>query len=156
MSNVNNRRKLSFSFSVFLVVLLSIVSITYGTISSSANTNNLQTQKEKSSLTDLYVGKVFTNLTGNNQVDFLTNNLATFLNGNDNGQTAGINSIEANSNIDISAPSATFIVTRSDDRNVACNSGVDCSLLEAVNAANATTANDTINFASGLTTLTLV
>jgi len=38
-------------------------------------------------------------------------------------------------------------VTRTDDRNATCVSGVDCSLREAVNAANASATNDTINFA---------
>jgi len=32
---------------------------------------------------------------------------------------------------------STFTVTRTDDRNAACVSGVDCSLSEAVTAANA-------------------
>jgi hypothetical protein len=49
----------------------------------------------------------------------------------------------------------TFTVTRSDDRNAICASGVDCSLREAVSAANAAATNDTINFAAGLTTVTL-
>jgi hypothetical protein len=48
-----------------------------------------------------------------------------------------------------------FTVTRTDDRNTTCNSGVDCSLREAVGAANAAATDDTINFASGLTTITL-
>jgi CSLREA domain-containing protein len=46
----------------------------------------------------------------------------------------------------------TFTVTRSDDRNVVCVPG-DCSLREAINAANAL--GGKINFASGLTTVTL-
>jgi CSLREA domain-containing protein len=50
---------------------------------------------------------------------------------------------------------ATFTVTRSDDRNAVCNSGVDCSLREAVNAANVGFINDTINFAAGLSVITL-
>ena len=41
----------------------------------------------------------------------------------------------------------TLTVTNTDDRNTACVSGVDCSLREAVSVANATAANDTINFA---------
>jgi len=58
----------------------------------------------------------------------------------------------------------TLTVTRTDDRNTTCNSGVDCSLREAVNAANAATTKDTINFAipagnagctSGVCTITL-
>ena len=47
-----------------------------------------------------------------------------------------------------------FTVTRSDDRNDACVPG-DCSLREAINAANASAADDTINFASGLTIIRL-
>ena len=50
---------------------------------------------------------------------------------------------------------SSFTVTRSDDRNnAACVPG-DCSLREAVNAANASGSDDTINFAAGLTTVTL-
>lgn len=46
-------------------------------------------------------------------------------------------------------------VTRSDDRNnAACVPG-DCSLREAVNAANASPTDDTINFAPGVTRITL-
>ena len=41
----------------------------------------------------------------------------------------------------------TLTVTRTDDRNTACVTGVDCSLREAINAANAAATNDTINFA---------
>ncbi len=41
---------------------------------------------------------------------------------------------------------ATFTVTRTDDRNAVCNSGVDCSLREAVAAANVNVDADTINF----------
>jgi CSLREA domain-containing protein len=53
------------------------------------------------------------------------------------------------------ASAATFTVTRSDDRNLTCNSGVDCSLREAVKAANAAATGDVINFAAGLTNITL-
>src|SRR5688500_9432726 len=39
---------------------------------------------------------------------------------------------------------ANFVVTRTDDRNTTCVSGGDCSLREAINAANASLAvNDT-------------
>jgi len=51
-------------------------------------------------------------------------------------------------------PELGLIVTRSDDRNATCVSG-DCSLREAVNAANASATDDTIYFASGLTKITL-
>lgn len=37
-------------------------------------------------------------------------------------------------------------VTRNDDRNAVCVSGVDCSLREAVNAANDSETDDTISF----------
>ncbi len=50
---------------------------------------------------------------------------------------------------------ATFTVTRDDDRNTTCVSGTDCSLREAVGAANAAATDDTINFAAGLTLITL-
>ncbi len=43
---------------------------------------------------------------------------------------------------------ADFVVTRDDDRDMFCNSGVDCSLREAVNSANADgDFPDTISFA---------
>jgi hypothetical protein len=45
---------------------------------------------------------------------------------------------------------ATYTVTRTDDRNSLCVSGIDCSLREAVNAANSAPSNDTINFVPGL------
>ena len=47
-----------------------------------------------------------------------------------------------------------FTVTRSDDRNSASCTPGDCSLREAINAANALQTNDIINFA-GLTTITM-
>jgi CSLREA domain-containing protein len=50
---------------------------------------------------------------------------------------------------------ATFTVTRSDDRQAVCISGIDCSLREAVQAANAAPTDDTIDFLPGLTTVTL-
>ncbi len=50
---------------------------------------------------------------------------------------------------------ATYTVTRTDDRNSTCNSGIDCSLSEAVTAANATAEDDTIIFALGLRMITL-
>jgi CSLREA domain-containing protein len=43
---------------------------------------------------------------------------------------------------------ATFTVTRADDRNMTCNSNADCSLREAVNAANGAAGSDTITFNS--------
>ena len=49
----------------------------------------------------------------------------------------------------------SFTVSRSDDRdNAVCEPG-DCSLREAVNAANASQADDTINFAAGLRNIAL-
>ena len=50
---------------------------------------------------------------------------------------------------------ATFTVTRNDDRSATCNSGVDCSLREAVAAASVGFNDDTINFAAGLSLITL-
>lgn len=50
---------------------------------------------------------------------------------------------------------AIFTVTRSDDRNATCVSGIDCSLREAVAAANVGFSDDTINFAQGVTTIAL-
>jgi CSLREA domain-containing protein len=57
---------------------------------------------------------------------------------------------------DVAPPAQlTFTVTRTDDRdNPTCVVG-DCSLREAVKAANAAPSNDTINFAAGVTTITL-
>ena len=54
-----------------------------------------------------------------------------------------------------SVEAATFTVTRSDDRNATCVSGTDCSLREAVNAANAASTDDVINFASSVSLITL-
>ena len=48
----------------------------------------------------------------------------------------------------------SFTVTRSDDRNASCIPG-DCSLREAVEAANSSATDDTINFAPDLRTVTL-
>jgi CSLREA domain-containing protein len=53
------------------------------------------------------------------------------------------------------ASAVTFTVTRSDDRDLTCDSNVDCSLREAVKAANVGFASDTINFAAGLSIVTL-
>jgi CSLREA domain-containing protein len=53
----------------------------------------------------------------------------------------------------LSAHAATFTVTRNDDRNATCISG-DCSLREAVNAANSQLSNDVINF-SAISKITL-
>jgi hypothetical protein len=53
-----------------------------------------------------------------------------------------------------SVHAVTFTVTRSDDRNAVCLSAVDCSLREAVNAANISPTNDVINFAGNLTYIT--
>jgi CSLREA domain-containing protein len=50
----------------------------------------------------------------------------------------------------ISTHAATFTVTRIDDRNLVCNSGVDCSLREAVNAANAAITDDVIEFEANI------
>jgi CSLREA domain-containing protein len=44
------------------------------------------------------------------------------------------------------ASAATYTVTKTADTNGTCNSGVDCSLREAIAAANSTPDNDTINF----------
>jgi CSLREA domain-containing protein len=51
-------------------------------------------------------------------------------------------------------PAATFIVTKTADTNGTCNSGVDCSLREAIKAANDEVNHpgaDTIVFAAGVT-----
>ncbi len=55
----------------------------------------------------------------------------------------------------LSCLAATFTVTRNDDRNATCSSGVDCSLREAINAANESASNDTISFSQLLTSITL-
>ncbi len=54
-----------------------------------------------------------------------------------------------------SVNAATFTITRSDDRNEVCVSGVDCSLREAIKAANLSPTDDVISFVQGLTTVTL-
>ena len=79
------------------------------------------------------------------------------INRNGSGQTQLTNASSNNFHPDWQplTPELGLIVTRSDDRNnAACVPG-DCSLREAVNAANASATDDTINFASGLTTITL-
>lgn len=48
-----------------------------------------------------------------------------------------------------------FTVTRNDDRNLTCDSNVDCSLREAISAANQSASNDIINFATNLSLITL-
>jgi hypothetical protein len=55
----------------------------------------------------------------------------------------------------VSVNAATFTVTRSDDRNTICVSGVDCSLREAVSAANIQPTDDVITFAAGISKITL-
>ena len=52
--------------------------------------------------------------------------------------------------------SATYTVTREDDRDSTCISGVDCSLREAINIANATPDDDTIHFADAVLRVTLL
>src|SRR5687768_11495174 len=47
------------------------------------------------------------------------------------------------------ANAATFVVTRTDDRNATCNSGVDCSLREALRHAAGTIESISIEFSSG-------
>ncbi len=54
-----------------------------------------------------------------------------------------------------SVNAATYTVTRSDDRFTNCVSGSDCSLREAINQANSTLSADEINFAAGLSRITL-
>ncbi len=58
--------------------------------------------------------------------------------------------------LSIAAYSATFTVTREDDRDSVCLSGVDCSLREALALANASTNDDTITFADPVTRITLL
>ena len=48
-------------------------------------------------------------------------------------------------------PAANFVVTKNADTNGSCNSGVNCSLREAINAANGTSGANTITFAAGVT-----
>src|SRR5688572_27914828 len=47
------------------------------------------------------------------------------------------------------ANAATFVVTRTDDRNATCNSGVDCSLREALRHASGTIESISIEFSAG-------
>jgi CSLREA domain-containing protein len=46
----------------------------------------------------------------------------------------------------ITARAEEFVVTRNDDRDAFCNSGVDCSLREAISLANTNADADTISF----------
>jgi len=49
------------------------------------------------------------------------------------------------------APAAAIVVTKTADTDGTCQSGVNCSLREAIKAANAQAGDDTINFAAGVT-----
>ena len=79
------------------------------------------------------------------------------MNRNGSGLTQLTNAFPNNFNPDWQplTPELGLIVTRSDDRNNSTCVPGDCSLREAVNAANASATDDTINFASGLTRITL-
>lgn len=55
----------------------------------------------------------------------------------------------------LSAQAGTFTVTRADDRNDVCASGVDCSLREAVRVAGSSAGNDVIDFSPNLNLITL-
>jgi CSLREA domain-containing protein len=46
---------------------------------------------------------------------------------------------------------AAFVVTKTADTNGSCNSGVNCSLREAINASNAISGSNTITFGVGVT-----
>ncbi len=48
-------------------------------------------------------------------------------------------------------PAAAILVTKTADTDGTCNSGVDCSVREAIKLANAQSGDDTITFAPGLT-----
>jgi hypothetical protein len=86
---VNNRKKLSFSFLTFIIVLLSIVLITFGTISSSANSAaHEKKQEEKSSASDLQGKQIFSSPKETERFSLLKNNITTFFNGNNIGQTS--------------------------------------------------------------------
>lgn len=53
------------------------------------------------------------------------------------------------------AEAATFTVTRTDDRNAVCAANIDCSLREAINAANGAAGSDTIDFDASVGTVQL-
>jgi len=76
MNFTNFPKKFSFSFLTFIVVLLFIASITFGTINSSAHSNDSQQKTENSFLSNSQTKRF----------SFLPNNIAAFLNGNDVGQ----------------------------------------------------------------------
>jgi len=145
--------KFSFSFFSLATLLLTVVSMSFGTISSSANSNNNENRRE--TIIDLQSKHTINRSLEVDRFDLLTNGNTNFLDGNLIGQTSGLSNIAFDSNVENSVQNLSLVVTRSDDRNETCNSGVDCSLREAVNTANVGAGDDTINFSAELTTITL-
>ena len=69
---INNRRKSNFTLLIFSIVLFAIVSVTFGTITSSAeSTGNQETQTNKSPLNDLQNFETISFLNKTGQLDFL-------------------------------------------------------------------------------------
>ena len=56
----------------------------------------------------------------------------------------------------VASYSATYTVTREDDRDSVCISGIDCSLREAIALANSTPDDDSVLFAASVTRVTLL
>jgi hypothetical protein len=125
----NFRQKINFSFSVFLIILLSIVSITFGTISSTANsTESQQIRENVLTLQNLTSRKTVKFLGKDNRVNFLTKNFNPFT-------VSHVNPLLETT--------ATFTVTNLNDSGLG-------SLRQAIADANNTPGDDDIVFQPGL------
>ncbi len=100
---VNSLRKLNSSLLIVMIVLLCVVSTTFGTVSSHKNGEALE------AITDLQNKQVISSLIETKPFNILTNNITTFFNGKDIGQINGASHNTANINNVILTPSATFL-----------------------------------------------
>ncbi len=127
----NSRKKINFSFLTLIVVLLSIISIAFGTISASANSDDvLHARKNKTSLLQLLAaGEASDYLQAIEQPDVRAYNFAV---------TRYLSS----------SILLTYTVTNTNDSGAG-------SLRQAIIDANANPGDDTIIFLNGLGTITL-
>lgn len=103
MCFVNSLRKLNSSLLMVMIVLLCVVSTTFGTISSHKNGEALE------AITDLQNKQVSSSLIETKPFNILTNNITTFFNGKNLGQIIGINHNTINSNNVVLISGATFL-----------------------------------------------
>jgi len=154
-------KKFSFSFLALLSLLL-VVSISFGTISSSASsTGSRKIQAEKPSFIDLQNKQTVNNLSETKRFSFLTNNITSFFSGNGIGQTVAANSIANGLSYSSLSPDSIFTVNNNGDTNdsapgdgVCSDSSGNCTLRAAIQQANATAGTDEIAF--NLTTPTTI